>query len=133
MCTSVLERDRPSVDREIKLQPTPRAPREARRFVARHLPELGYPKLVEDGELIVSELVTNSIAAAPDTPLWVTLRLAGSLVVLEVWDCSSEDPVLRSLDCDAEGGRGLQVVKELSVAFDWDTFAGGKVVWVLLG
>jgi anti-sigma regulatory factor (Ser/Thr protein kinase) len=127
------KRIRPAVDIEIKLEPTERAPREARAFVSRHLTELGYPTLVEDGSLIVSELVTNSLKAAEGKPLWVDIRRAGSLLPLEVWDCSPEPPVHKSPDFLAEGGRGLYVVDELSITWGCDTFFCGKVIWVLLG
>jgi hypothetical protein len=109
------------------------APREARRFVAHHLKEMGYSALVENAEIIVSELVTNSITAAPDMPLWVDIRRAGSLVLLEVWDCSSAPPQRKEPGVLATGGRGLHIVDELSIAWDFDVFSGGKVVWVLLG
>jgi anti-sigma regulatory factor (Ser/Thr protein kinase) len=121
------------MDREIRLEPTPQAVREARRFVSRQLDELGYAELVDDAATITSELVTNSVREAPETPVWVNLRRAGSFPLLEVWDCCPKAPVLKSADYLAEGGRGLRIVDELSVSFGWDTFACGKVVWVLLG
>jgi anti-sigma regulatory factor (Ser/Thr protein kinase) len=121
------------MDREIRLEPTPQAVREARRFVSRHLAELGYSELVDDAATITSELVTNSVREAPNTPVWVNLRRAGGFLLLEVWDCCPKAPVLKSPDYLAEGGRGLHIVDELSVCFGWDTFACGKVTWVLLG
>jgi anti-sigma regulatory factor (Ser/Thr protein kinase) len=93
---------------------------------------LGYSQLVETGELIVSELVTNSLAAAPNSPLWVDIRRAGLCVLLEVWDCSPESPVFQPPDFLAEGGRGMHIVNTFSKKIGCDTFAYGKVVWVLL-
>jgi two-component sensor histidine kinase len=124
---------RPAVDIEVKLEPTALAPREARRFVARELDALGYPQLVDNARLMVSELVTNCIRYVPDQPLWVDIRRAGKSLVLEVWDCSTEPPVTQDPDFLAEGGRGLQVVDELGTRFGYDTFCCGKVTWVLLG
>jgi hypothetical protein len=49
-------------DREIKLDPEPASVRKAREFVATQLTELGFPRSVEDGILIASELVTNARA-----------------------------------------------------------------------
>jgi len=121
------------MDIEVKLEPTLRAPSEARRFVARELEALGYPQLVDDARLMVSELVTNSIAYAPGKPLWVDIRRAGKYLVLQVWDCSPQPPVARDPDLMAEGGRGLHVVDELGVRFGHDTFCCGKVAWVMLG
>jgi two-component sensor histidine kinase len=124
---------RPAMDIEVKLKPTLHAPKEARRFVAGELAALGYPQLVEDAELIVSELVTNSITYAPKKPLWVDLRQAGKHLVLEVWDGSTEPPIARCPDFLATGGRGTHVVNELGISFGYDIFCCGKVIWVILG
>jgi two-component sensor histidine kinase len=121
------------MDIEVKLEPTALAPGEARRFVARELATLGYPGLVENARLMVSELVTNVIAYAPDQPLWVDLRRAGKYLVLEVWDCSAEPPVTQDPDFLAEGGRGLHVVDALGVKWGYDLLCCGKVIWALLG
>jgi two-component sensor histidine kinase len=124
---------RPAVDIEVKLEPTELAPRAARRFVARELDALGHPELVDDAQLMVSELVTNSVRYAPGRPLWVDLRQAGEQVVLAVWDCSTEPPVAQDPDFLAEGGRGLHVVDELGTKFGYDLLCCGKVTWVTLG
>jgi anti-sigma regulatory factor (Ser/Thr protein kinase) len=124
---------RPVMDIEVRLEPTLRAPGEARRFVGRALAELGYPELVENARIIVSELVTNCITNVPGKPLWVNLRRTGRYALLEVWDCSPELPIPQDPDFLAEGGRGLHVVDELGVRFGCDTFCCGKVMWTLLG
>jgi hypothetical protein len=124
---------RPGMDIEVRLEPTLRAPGQARRFVARELDAWGCSGLVEDARLMVSELVTNSIANVPGKPVWVNIRCAGRCVVLEVWDCSPEPPMCQDPALLDEGGRGLRVIDELGVRFGFDTFVFGKVVWVLLG
>jgi anti-sigma regulatory factor (Ser/Thr protein kinase) len=124
---------RPVMDIEVRLDPTLRAPGQARRFVARELEALGYPGLVEDARLVVSELVTNCVKNVPGKPVWVDIRRAGKYVVLEVWDCSPLAPVAQDPDFLGQGGRGLHVVEELGVKFGYDVFCCGKVVWVLLG
>ncbi|HEU5157344.1 MAG TPA: ATP-binding protein [Streptosporangiaceae bacterium] len=124
---------RPVMDVEVRLEPTMLAPKLARQFVARELERLGYSELVEDARLVVSELVTNSITNVSGMPVWVDLRRAGRYVVLEVWDCSTVPPAAQDPDCLDEGGRGLQVVRELGVRWGYDIFCGGKVVWILLG
>ena len=124
---------RPAVDIEVKLESTPQAAGAARRFVARHFEELGYAGLVDDARSIVSELVTNSITNVPGKPLWVDIRRAGKYLVLEVWDCSTEPPVPQDPDFLALGGRGLHVVDELSIKWDYNIYCCCKVIWVLLG
>jgi hypothetical protein len=101
--------------------------------VSHHFCELGYARLIDDGKLIVSELVTNSIEAAPKSPLWVGLRTAGPFLILEDWDRSPVPPVRKELVHMAERGRGLHIVKELSITWGRDTFCCGKVTWAMLG
>jgi hypothetical protein len=48
--------------RRIRLEPTARAARDARRFVSAALADLGHADLIEDARLIASELVTNARA-----------------------------------------------------------------------
>jgi anti-sigma regulatory factor (Ser/Thr protein kinase) len=121
------------MDIEVKLEPTRQAPKQARRFVARELDALGYPGLVEDARLVVSELVTNSVVYVPGRPVWVDIRPAGRYVVIEVWDCSPLPPVAQDPDFLEPGGWGLHVVEDLGVEVGYDVFCCGKVVWVLLG
>jgi anti-sigma regulatory factor (Ser/Thr protein kinase) len=131
MCTGLLPER--STDREIKLDPTDRAPAEARGFVRHHLADLGFPKLVDDGVLVAAELVTNAFRhAGTYGPIWLSLRLAGGRPLIEVRDRSPELPVFREPDFAAESGRGLHVVAALSAAFDWALADGGKITWALL-
>lgn len=133
MCSHPTALPRPAMDIEVKLEPAPQAAGLARRFVARELEALGYPELVDDARVMVSELVTNCIRYVPGKPLWVNLRRAGKHVLLEVWDCSPEPPVPQDPDFLAEGGRGIHVIEELGTKFGYDLLCCGKVVWVILG
>jgi anti-sigma regulatory factor (Ser/Thr protein kinase) len=118
--------------REIILQPTPHAPRAARKFVARMLDEMGCPNLIEDAELMASELVTNSLRFAPGQPIVVNIWQAGPSLFLEIWDRSPQPPMCLTPDELAENGRGLQIVRELSLRYGYADVPNGKVVWVLL-
>jgi len=101
----------------------------ARVFVSGHLSahELAY--LVEDIELVVSELATNAMVHAC-TPFTVILGACEDTVSLRVRDGSHLSPTLvgaRALDTS---GRGLVIVQALSR--DWGVTAhasGGKSVW----
>ena len=101
----------------------------ARAFVTHHLLEhdLGY--LVDDMQLVVSELATNAMLHA-HTPYTVTLGALEGSVRLEVLDGSQIGPVMvlaRGLDT---GGRGVEIVN--AVSRDWGVIAntsGGKSVW----
>jgi two-component sensor histidine kinase len=120
------------MDVETMLSPVPESARAARRFVRDQLIDLGFPKGIDDACLIVDELATNAIAAAPSTPFWVAVAVRHGWPVLMVQDCSSKLPEVQATDVTSEHGRGLQIVEALAVKWDAILVTGGKIVWVLL-
>lgn len=100
---------------------------QARVLVKEPLERWNLAGLLPTTQLLVSELVTNAIRY---TPGLVTLRLIreGTLVC-EILDSSPALPRLRHADRDDEGGRGLEVVSQLSHRWGARRVAGGKVVW----
>jgi anti-sigma regulatory factor (Ser/Thr protein kinase) len=119
-------------DREIKLEPDPAAVRKARDFVRTSLRELGCSGSADDGALIASELVTNALRAAPETPCLVAVRNAAGHPVIEVHDGSPELPERRPADVASEHGRGLHVVDALCAERTCLPSGGGKVIIVRL-
>ena len=86
------------------------------RLRVQHLLDHGMAHLVDDIEVVVSELATNAMAHA-QTPFTVILCAFDDTVVLEVSDASRPEPslvVARSLDTS---GRGVAIVQALSR--DW--------------
>ncbi|HZB30447.1 MAG TPA: ATP-binding protein [Streptosporangiaceae bacterium] len=118
--------------REIKLDPVPASVRVARDFVRRALCELGLPGCVDDGVLIVSELVTNAVRAAPQTPCVVVVGIGAGHAVIEVHDGSSALPQRRDPDFVGEHGRGLHVVEALCEGWDCVPSDDGKAVIAVL-
>jgi anti-sigma regulatory factor (Ser/Thr protein kinase) len=118
--------------REIKLDPEPASVRMARDFVRRSLRDLGFPGRVDDGVLIVSELVTNSLREAPQAPCVVVVRIGAGRPVIEVHDGSFESPKRRDPDFLGEHGRGLHVVEALCEGWDCVPSNGGKAVIAVL-
>lgn len=118
----------------------------ARGYTRVILDEWNMASLADSAELIVSELVTNSVQAATDKdgkPRYgedglpvVHLRLASdhARVLAEVWDSVPRVPVARRPRPDEEGGRGLALVEALSDGWGWTAVPGwpGKVVWAEL-
>jgi anti-sigma regulatory factor (Ser/Thr protein kinase) len=101
----------------------------ARGFVAMRLVEHAVEHLVDDVQLVVSELATNAIVHA-DTSFVVTLRVCEDSVRLEVDDGSHSQPVLTTARTLDTGGRGIAIVDILSR--DWGVTrhsTRGKSVW----
>jgi hypothetical protein len=102
---------------------------------------------VETAQLIVSELVTNSVkASSPGSAalsstgldrtcrIALTLRLLPGRVVIEVFDTNPEPPVPGVAGPDDVAGRGLILVQAL--VKEWGHFfppSGGKVVYAVIG
>jgi anti-sigma regulatory factor (Ser/Thr protein kinase) len=97
----------------------PHAPAAARKFVRRRLQtalDPGQGHVREDLELIVSELVTNSVRAGARV-VELELRVAPERVEVAVKDDAGGWPTPRSVGPDSLGGRGLEIVARL--ADDW--------------
>lgn len=90
-------------------------------------------------EQVVSELVTNSVAAARAMPQIEPVRLwllsDTRKVVVLVWDANPQPPALTEADEYHESGRGLFLVQAFSER--WGSYPtpqmGGKAVWALCG
>lgn len=117
----------------LELVPTLRAPRLARAFVADTLTTWAVD--AEDGEaaqLIVSELVTNAVLHAPESPtITLELSMIDDALRVVVSDRNPEEPHRPQPDPGlAESGRGVRLVEALSNR--WGTEANGpdgKTVW----
>ncbi|MBM9506916.1 ATP-binding protein [Actinacidiphila acididurans] len=121
---------------------TAAAPGDARAFVRTTLRAWDLLTVVDNAELVSSELVTNALRAMVPEP--ATGRLAGpapTVVGVELRACawalrvaveddSTDRPASRTPDDDAEGGRGLLLVEALSSRWGVTAVYGGaKVVW----
>jgi anti-sigma regulatory factor (Ser/Thr protein kinase) len=87
--------------------------------------------LVDDAQLVVTELVSNGIDHG-EGPITLTVsRKAGGMLV-EVHDESPKQPQLRPVDPSSPRGRGMQLVQALSVKWGTKPQNSGKVVWAQL-
>jgi anti-sigma regulatory factor (Ser/Thr protein kinase) len=105
----------------------------AREFVRGHLLHHGLSFLVEDVQLVVSELATNAMIHAR-TPFTVTLAERDRSVLLTVRDGSPERPVQVSASVLDMRGRGVSIVAKVSSK--WGVAAAvdaghAKSVWAL--
>jgi DNA-binding NarL/FixJ family response regulator len=111
-----------------RLGPNLQTPRLARRFVKQALDRWGVRREVELVELLVSELVTNSIVHAR-SDVEVSVTVASDLVRVAVFDSSLEPPIRRAVRPDGASGRGLLMLDALCSAWGSDVTPGGKSVW----
>lgn len=149
--SGILVPDPPAIDHEeralsgwplrtyLELRALPGAVPCARLHARQVVWEWGLAELNDETELVVSELLTNAIAASAavaDTPLvrlWV-LSDGGQVLIL-VWDASPRRPVRVEADEEAEGGRGLLLVEAISSR--WGCYSPldgttGKVTWAAI-
>jgi anti-sigma regulatory factor (Ser/Thr protein kinase) len=106
--------------------------RTARAFVGEVLGP-GHP-CGDDAVLLVSEVFGNSVrhsgSGAPGETVTVAVKAGDGIVRVEVTDRAGPGtPELRSADCDAEGGRGLQLVAGLAARWGWRRRGRRMVTW----
>jgi serine phosphatase RsbU (regulator of sigma subunit)/anti-sigma regulatory factor (Ser/Thr protein kinase) len=100
----------------------------ARRFAAETLHEVDR-SLLDDVELVVSELVTNAILHGA-RPILLRLSTLGERVRVEVEDGGRDLPVRMREDTEAMTGRGLPLVGRLANGWGVEpTLGHGKIVW----
>jgi hypothetical protein len=134
----------------------------ARRHVEGVLTGWGREDLTDNGQLVISELVSNALKATvgfydavglnggadPDAgetlmerlladaeqgAIWIGLHQIRDSVVVEVWDCRRTPPKLSTSDENDIGGRGLELVDSLCVEWGYRwPSTGGKIVWGML-
>jgi len=110
------------------LEPELSSVRQARSMIRDPLKRWGLEDLIPVTELLVSELVTNAIKYANGETL-LQLILEPDRLTCEVHDTSPALPRVLQVDKDAENGRGLHVVSQLSARWGARRSQSGKVVW----
>jgi anti-sigma regulatory factor (Ser/Thr protein kinase) len=92
------------------------------------------PTVLEDLQLVVSELVTNSVKFGPKRPITLALAIVGDgMVNGEVIDQGDgeEAKVEMTVEPTLEGGWGLHLVDQ--VAQRWGVHEGSTHVWFEIG
>lgn len=91
------------------------------------------PCVVDDGVLLASELVGNSVRYGPDARITVNLLQVGDRLLLEVTDASSVRPAVQRADPADEQGRGMFLVQAIASAWGSRRDAhSGKTTWCTL-
>lgn len=121
---------------EVDLPAREQAASTARRVLQHVLSSWGREHLLEDAGIVASELVTNAVQHAADGgQLRLDVQADGNgRLNIAVNDGSMEFPTLQEPAVDAETGRGLLIVAQLSNRWGVDPRPGqGKRVWAELG
>ncbi|SBW24241.1 hypothetical protein FDG2_4078 [Candidatus Protofrankia californiensis] len=127
--------------RPVELGLLPSAVTRARREAREVLREWNVYVDNETAELLISELVTNSLKAASGggQPVSLVLSASETLLTIKVWDGSPCAPTPGEWEAgvpplDGENGRGLFLVSVLSAGWGWypTSSPAGKVTWCQL-
>ncbi|WP_097869044.1 ATP-binding protein [Streptomyces sp. rh34] len=119
----------------LHLPPVPASVGTARKWAAPLLPA----DIRDPVGLVVSELVTNAVAAdeaagaMDDIEVELTIDPAGLHVALAVTDASARPlpPSPDAVPADGDGGRGLLLLDALAYDHGWARRVTGKCVWAL--
>jgi anti-sigma regulatory factor (Ser/Thr protein kinase) len=119
---------------ELTLASLPDAPSCGRLLVQRYLSAWGIAHMIDEAQLVMSELLTNAVKASAEfTTIQIRLAvLGGTSLLIEVQDCNPEPPVLKDAAGDNEGGRGLMIVDALCERWGYHPAHGSKAVWAEL-
>jgi serine/threonine-protein kinase RsbW len=122
---------------EVVLPADTRAPRAARHIVASHLGDLVAPSVLANAQLLISELVTNSVrhsGVAAGEPLTVRVELGQTGCRVQVEDPGRNGVIApRPADAAQGSGMGLNLVQMLSERWGVERASeGGTWVWAQL-
>jgi hypothetical protein len=113
----------------------------ARHRLRLDLTEWGLHSLLDEAELVTTEIVANAVQATQDIdwpasrpPVRMWLRATIGLLFVLVWDACASEPTPASPGTDDETGRGLLLIGACS---RWGFYrppgdAAGKVMWAQL-
>ncbi|MFI7317145.1 ATP-binding protein [Streptomyces venezuelae] len=105
----------------------------ARALVSRAFTAWGMPELIDEGKIIVSELLTNVVDHTSTALTTVAIERGSSHHVrIHVADASRMPPCLTELGSGAESGRGLHLIDDLSCRWGYDDRPWGKITWAEL-
>lgn len=114
--------------RELPLRAVPDAAPEARAALRELLRDSPFADRLDDGELALSELVTNAVLHGRD-PIVLRLVRTDHCVRVEVGDGSAVSPSFSMLDPTAVTGRGLMLISAASDRWGVEPDPDGKRVW----
>jgi anti-sigma regulatory factor (Ser/Thr protein kinase) len=122
-----------TTDLVTRYAPEAQSPGEARRAVRAFCAEHAIVDVVDDAELLASEVMTNACRIAKGPVTMFLVADDGALVVIVSDDNVDRLPAVPALSGPmAESGRGLFVLDHLAGAWGSTTSCGRKNVWFRL-
>ena len=115
----------------IRLRPVPDACRQVRQLVTQACAAWHRSEIAGTAALVATELVANVVRHA-HTTMEFTVGMRDGRVCLTVRDGSRMLPLPKDPALGEAGGRGLQLVRELTDAWGVLPVSDGKVVWTQL-
>lgn len=101
-----------------------------RRIGTAKLRHWGLEALVDDAQLLISELITNALRYGGNADICLSVVLTASRLVIAVNDGSPQRPQLTESNSDSETGRGIFLVAVY--ATDWGVSPDGTTTWCTL-
>lgn len=111
--------------------PVPAAVPATRRFVSEALCSWGLAGLIDDAQLITSELATNSVNHGMSA-FRVRVQHTAGIVRISIQDIGLNRPELLSVEPESDGGRGVAIVEMTASSWGFDFVDEGKEVWAEL-
>ena len=112
----------------VTLERDPASVAEARRVVREFAAEHGLDAVLDDVQLLTSEVVTNAILHA-GTAVGLRLIAVADRLRVEASDGSGARPVRREANAEATNGRGLLLLDRVATSWDVVGTPDGKLVW----
>ena len=113
---------------QLALEPVPGAVPEARALLRRLVADGPFADRLHDGEVALSELVTNAVLHGRE-PIDLCVRSTATVLRVEVSDANPVSPSFSWLDPTAVTGRGLLLISAMSDRWGVEPLPQGKVVW----
>lgn len=114
-----------------RLVANPAAPGLARELLVEACRDWKVPELLDDAEVVVTELVSNAVRHAGGE-LVLNVALGKRFLHVSLRDGSPTPPRRRIPDAYRGGGRGLILIDALASGWGSTPVPGGKVVWATL-
>jgi anti-sigma regulatory factor (Ser/Thr protein kinase) len=118
---------------EIILPDEEHSARRARGFLTEAYCAAHHARVLDEAQLLVSELVTNAVRhGGPPVRVRVSCEGDGPALHVRVSDGNPLPPVRRDVAPEAEGGRGVALVDIISDRWGVEHDAAGKTIWFVI-